>query len=429
MGWLGLPDAPLPITTMGGMIWVEGVSLAPLFYIMSAGSFRAMDPSLEEAARASGASAFDTMRRVVIPLLAPAIMAAAIFTMTTALGAFDVPAIIGLSSKILTFSTLIYVKVSAVEDMPDYGTPAAFGTVITLLAILISIYYLKMLGRARQYQVVTGKGYRPRITKLGKYAILAWAFFLFYFACAILIPLALVVWSALMPVYQTPSLAALGSLSLASFSALPWGLLERGIVNSVLVSLGAPTLALIMSVAISWCVLRSKLRGRRHLDVIAFVPHAVPGIIFALGAVLGALFLLPSWIPLYGSVTVLVLVYSIGWITFGTRIVNSSLIQIHSDLEDASYASGASRLDTLRLIFLPLLWPALLGAWIYLALLAFRELTRAIILVIGDNVTLPVIVWGLWNTGAMNLASASILVMLAIFSPLVFIYFYFVKRP
>ena len=206
-------------------------------------------------------------------------------------------------------------------------------------------------------------------------------------------------------------------------------MLERGIVNSVVVSVGAPTIALIMSVAISWCVLRSKMRGRRHLDAIAFVPHAVPGIVFALGAVLGALFLLPAWIPLYGSVSVLVLVYSIGWITFGTRIVNGSLIQIHSDLEDASYASGASRLDTLRLIFLPLLWPALVGAWIYLALLAFRELTRAIILVTGENLTLPVVVWSLWNTGAMNQASATILVMLALFSPLVFLYFYFAKRP
>ena len=91
-----------------------------------------------------------------------------------------------------------------------------------------------------------------------------------------------------------------------------------------------------------WVVLRSKLRFRIALDAVAFLPHAVPGIIFALGAVLVALFLLPQWLPLYGSLTLIVLVCATGWIAFGTRVVNASLMQIHSELEEAGLAAGAT---------------------------------------------------------------------------------------
>jgi iron(III) transport system permease protein len=425
---LGLAEAPLPITNVPGMAWIEGLTLAPLFFLMTASSFRAMDPSLEEAARASGASNLQALKRIVLPLMMPGILAASIFTFTVALGTFDVPGIGGLASRIFTFSTLVYVKTSAVDDLPNYGLPAALGSAILVLSLALSLAYVRLLRRSRQYQVVTGKGYRPRPVRLGRWAIAGWGFAGLYIALALIVPLLLVVWSSLHPFYAPPSLQALRAVSLAAFARVPWALVLRGLENSLVIAALTPTLALAVSFAFSWIILRSRLRGRILLDEIAFLPQAIPGIIFSLGAIVLALFLLPSFIPLYGSIAILVLVYSVGWVSFGTRVVNSALIQIHSELEEASSVAGGSRATTLRRILLPLLSPALVSAWIWLALLAMRELTRAIILVTGDNITLPVVTWSLWNGNQFNEACVVILTTIVLFAPLLLLYFYLARR-
>ncbi len=423
MGWLGLAAAPLPINTVAGMAWVEGLTLAPLFYLMTASGLRMMDPSLEEAARMSGATAWQVMARVFMPLFHPAVLAACIFVFTTALGAFDVPGTIGLSGRILTFSTYLYVKISAIDGLPDYGPPAAFGAGLLMFASLVSLFYTRTLRRAHRYQVVTGKAFRPRRIALGGYVWLGWLLVGLYVVCALAAPLLLVVWAALLPFYQSPSMHALSSLSFAAFARVPWSLVLDGLGNSLVLALVAPTVALGTSLCFSWIVLRSRLRGRHALDTLAFLPHAVPGIIFALGAALAALLLMPRWLPLYGSLTIIILVCAIGWIAFGTRVVNSALIQIHSELEEVGFMSGATQMMVMRRVLAPLMGPALAGAWIWMALLALRELTRAIILSTAGNTTLPVIAWSLWNGGQINQAAAIVLVTICLFAPLVLVYF------
>lgn len=428
MSSLGLHSAPLPITNIFGMAWVEGLTLAPVFFIMAAGSFRATDTTFEEAASVSGASGFQLLRRVTLPLMTPAILAASIFVFTSSLGTFDIPGVIGLSNRILTFSTYLYLKTSASNGLPDYGPPAAFGTIVICCAVLLGIIYIRLLARARNFQVVTGKGYRPRLVRLGSFAGLSWAFVGLYLTLAIVLPLLLIGWSALMPYYQPPSIAALHLLSFASFSHVPWNLIARGLTNSLIISLVAPTLALVLSMAFSWTVLRSKLRGRLLLDGVAFLPHAVPGVIFSLGAILVALFLLPKWIPLYGSVGIIVLVNVVAWLSFGTRMINSALIQISSELEEAGPACGASRLETLRRIIIPLLAPTIVSAWLWLVLLGLRELSRAVLLVTTDNVTLSVITWSLWTNGNINQAAVVVLATIALLLPFMVLYFYLSHR-
>jgi iron(III) transport system permease protein len=424
----GLSAAPLPINTVAGMAWVEGLTLAPLFFLMTGGAFRSMDPALEEAARMAGATSAGVVRRVLAPLFFPAVLAAAIFVFTTALGAFDVPGTIGLAGRVLTFSTYLYVKTSAIEGLPNYGLPAAFGTCMLVFSGIVSLFYTTVLKRAHRYQVVTGKAYRPRLAPLGRLAWLGWGFAGFYVLCALVTPLLLVVWAALLPFYQPPSARAFASLSFAAFSRVPWELVLRGIGNSLVLAVVAPTLAIGVSLCISWIVLRSRTPGRLALDTIAFLPHAVPGIVFALGAVLIALFAMPRWAPLYGSLTLIIVVCATGWIAFSTRVVNASLMQIHSELEEAGLVSGAGRLTILRRVLLPLMWPALASAWVWLALLALRELTRAVILSTADNTTLPVITWSLWNGGQINQAAVIVLVSMALFTPLLVLYFRLATR-
>jgi iron(III) transport system permease protein len=426
----GLTNSPFNIASITGMGWVEGLGLSSIAFIMIVATYRAMDPSLEEAGRVHGLKTWRTLRHITLPLTFPGILAAAIYIFTIGLSAFEVPAIIGMSNKIFTFSTFIFYKMQPLEELPNYGLAGAVSSLLIALALLLSWWYFKVLRYSSRYAVVTGRGYRPNLVELGRGGrFCAWFFLGFFFTVAKLLPFLLLVWAALLAYFQPPSWAAFNRLSLRNFYGLPWDLLFAGAKNTLLLMLAVPTLTLIACVAISWVILRSGLKWRVMFDALAFLPHAVPSIILALAAVFVALFLLRDIVPLYGTLSILILVYTVSRISFATRIINNSLAQIHPELEEAAFAGGLRLLQVMRKILLPLLKPALVYAWLWMALLCYRELTMASVLVTNqNNVTLPMIVWGLWLGGSLNQAAAANLLILAFMLPVLLVYLTFARR-
>ena len=365
---------------------------------MIVATYRTMDPSLEEAGRIHGLNMTKTLRYITLPLTFPGILAAAIYIFTMGLSAFEVPAIIGMSNKIFTFSTFIFYKMQPLEELPNYGVAGAVSSLLVVLALVLSWWYFRVLRFSSRYAVVTGRAYRPKLVELGaRGRLYAWIFLGLFFLVAKLLPFFLLAWAALLSYFQPPSWAALSQVSLRNFYGLPWDLLWAGARNTLLLMLAVPSLTLVLCLAISWVILRSDLKWRIVFDALAFLPHAVPSIILAIAAVFVALFLLRGILPLYGTLSLLVLVYTISRISFATRIINNSLAQIHPELEEAAFAGGLRVLQVMRKILLPLLKPALVYAWLWMALLCYRELTMASVLVTNqNNVTLPMIVWGLW---------------------------------
>ena len=420
----GVAQGPFNIASIIGMGWVEGLGLSSLAFIMIVATYRSMDPSLEEVGRVHGLRLFQTLRYVTLPLTFPGILAAAIYVFTIGLSAFEVPAIIGMSNKIFTFSTFIFYKMQPLEELPNYGVAGAVSSLLVVLALLLSWWYFRVLRFSSRYAVVTGRAYRPKLVELGRQGRLcAWIFLGFFFLVAKLLPFLLLAWAALLSYFQPPSWAALSQVSLRNFYGLPWDLMFAGAQNTLLLMLAVPTLTLILCLAISWVILRSDLKWRVVFDAMAFLPHAVPSIILAIAAVFVALFLLRGILPLYGTLSILVLVYTISRISFATRIINNSLAQIHPELEEAAFAGGLRVLQVMRKILLPLLKPALVYAWLWMALLCYRELTMASVLVTNqNNVTLPMIVWGLWLGGSLNQAAAANLVILVFMLPAVLLY-------
>jgi iron(III) transport system permease protein len=209
---------------------------------------------------------------------------------------------------------------------------------------------------------------------------------------------------------------------------LPWELVLRGAGNTSILMLLTPTITVIVSLIFSWVVLRSRIRGRGAFDFIAFLPHAVPSIIFGVGALLLALFVLQRALPIYGTIVILLVVFVIARISYATRMTNSGLIQIHAELEESAQMSGATAWQSFRRIVVPLLAPTLLYAWLWIALLVFRELTLAVILSTADNVTFPVVVWSLWLGGGLGQASALAIVMLLMMAPPIALYWLIARR-
>jgi len=249
-----------------------------------------------------------------------------------------------------------------------------------------------------------------------------------YLMLAKVLPIGLIVWSSLLPFFQLPSARALASLSPAHYLSLPWDLVLTGMWNTSVLALLTPSLTLVLALAFSWVLLRSKIPGREAFDFIAFLPHAVPSIIFGVGALLVTLFVVQRALPIYGTIWILLAVFTIARLSYATRMTNSGLIQIHAELEEQARMSGAGAAAAFGRISVRLIAPTLLYAWLWIALLTFRELTLAVILSTGDNLTFPVVVWSLWLGGGLGEASALAVVMLAMMTPLIALYWLLARR-
>ncbi len=429
VGMFGLETGPINIATPVGMGFVQGLSLAALAFILTAQMFRAMNPSLEEAAKIHGMSFFATMRRVTLPLAFPAILAAIIYMATIAIATFDIPAIIGLGNRVYMLSTFVYLKTNPGDDeFPEHGITAALGVLMIGVALLLTWWYSRVLRQGHRYEVVTGKGYRPTLIDLGNWSVAGWTFIGLYILASKLIPLLLIAYVAVTPYLAPPSWTMLNRASLAAFYNVDWSLVWRGLENTVLLVAVVPSVTLVVAFAISWLIVRSGSRYRYALEFGAFLPHALPEVILAIAALLVSLFVVKNFLPLYGSVWLIAIVYMVSRLAFATRALNSSLLQIHKELEEAAYTAGLSAVRTSWRILVPLLRPTILSVWIWSAILVYRELTVAVFLISHDNITLPAVIWSYWFSGATNLAAAVTLVMTAVLTPLILVFWWFGRR-
>ena len=419
---LGWAQPPIDLLTWPAMGWIEGMGLAAVVFILVSASLRSMDASLEEAAQMCGASLLSTLRRVTFPLVLPGVVGAALFVLTIAISTFDVPLLIGLSNRTYVFSTFLFVQVSPHEGLPAYELTAAFGGLMIGLALVLGSFYATLLRRGRRFEVVSGKGYRPRLMRLGAGRPFAWAFIGIYLALALILPLAVLAWTALLPFPAAPSAESFGRVSLRNFTGMNLSLVETGALNTIVLMALAPVLALLAAGALSWVVLRTRSRLRFVYDVVAFLPQAVPRIVFAYGAILLALFVIPAQVDLYGTMALLVVVMALVQVAFATRLLNASLIQISRELEEAGRVSGAGTWTVLRRITLPLIRPALLYGWLWLAMLSYRDLTLPAVLGSKNNVTLSVVVYDSYRSGLTGQAAAVIIVMIASLSPLILLF-------
>jgi len=428
--FFSLTEAPINIATPIGMGFVQGLSLAALGFILTAQMFRAMNPSLEEAAKIHGLGFFGTMRRVTLPLAMPAILAAVIYIVVIGIATFDVPAIIGLANRVYLISTYVFEKANpGDEEFSQHGITAALGVIMIVVALLLTWWYSSVLRQGDKYQVVTGKGYRPTLIDIGHWGKAAWAFIIIYIIAAKVIPLLLIAYAAFVPYLAPPSAKMFSLMSLDGIMEnMDWDLVLRGLKNTVLLVLIVPAVTLILAFSVSWLIVRGRTRTRYVLEFGAFLPHALPEVILAVAAILLSLFVLKDFVPLYGTLTLIAAVYVITRISFATRAINSALLQIHKELEEAAHVSGLSEIRTSWRILVPLLRPTLMSVWIWSAILVYRELTVAVFLVGHDNITLPAVIWSYWNSGATNLAAAVTLIMTLVLTPLVLLFWWFGRK-
>ena len=416
------------IASVFGMGCIMGFQLAPVAFLMISAALRSMDYRLEEAAFISGAPSIGAIRRVVLPLMRPALISTAIYVFIIAFGTFDVPAIIGWGSRIFTFSTYIFLTTNPQAGLPDYGRAGALSVVVLVGALLLTAWTRYLSRDARRFAVVAGKGYQVTMLNLGRWAPAAYAFVAVFLMLGIVLPLAIVVWESFLPFVQAPSVDALHAATFANYRTITGDAFLGGLGNSLFLMAVVPVIVLVVSFAFSWVGFRTQFRGRTLLDAIAFLPHAVPSVIMAVGVIVLALYVLSHVAHVYGTIWILVLAFSVTWVSYGTRMTNSGLLQLHRELEESARTGGATTWAIVRRIVLPLISRALLLGWIYLVILSGRELTLSVILTTPGNTTVPAYVWVTWLTGGLTRGAAATVCYLLCLAPLIIGYSYLLNR-
>jgi iron(III) transport system permease protein len=399
---LGLPIDPINIYSLGGMVFVEGFRLVPTAFLMMVPLLRSMDPALEEAAAMSGANPRTTMRKVTLKLMLPGLVAVVIYQFITAFEVFEVPGILGMPADIYVFSTKIYALHRSVSVEPAYGEANALSMIYLLVAVVATYLYSRVIARQERFSIVTGKGYRPRLMDLGRWKWPSIALVWIFLGATMVLPFLVFLYVSFLPWLQQPSFEAFSMMTTEYYlEAFKDEFIGLSVWNTFVMTVVTSTAVVALSFLISLVVVRSRFWGRKLLDQMAFMPHAIPGIVMAV-AFLWVFINVDEYVglPLYGTIWSVTIAFTVGYIAYGTRAMNAAILQIHKDLEEAAYVSGAVQWRTMWRVFYPLMLPTFVGVWVWVMLHAVRAASLPLILTEGpENQVLAVLIWNMWDEG------------------------------
>ena len=411
-GWLGTDHVFFNIYSMAGMIWVDGLHYSPVAFLLMTAAFRSMDPSLEESALMSGASVMQIAYRITLKLAWPAALASLLILFVRAIESFEVPALLGLPVGIHVYTSAIF---EAIRQYPSkVGLAAAYGITLLVIAGLGLYFQSRLSGEGSRYSTVTGKGFRPRAIDLGRWRYLTATIFIVYLLLVVVLPFLVLVWSSLHKYYSVPSMAALKTLTLEPYRRVfDFPALGGAVWNSLVLSLGAATLIMLLTSVICWIVVKSKMPGRIWLDNLASLPLVFPGLVLGLSIMI---FYLYVDIGVYGTFWIMFIAYVTRFMPYGLRYNMTSMLQIHKELEESAAMSGAGWGATFRRIVLPLLKPGLIAGWIYVVIVSIRELSSSILLYSPGKEVISIVIWEFWQNGQyVELSALGVMMIVSLF--------------
>ena len=356
----GMTSGPLDTANLPMLILAQGLIMTPIAFLVLAAALRNLNRTSEELSEASGATPLTTLRRITLPLLAPALLTSAALGVWFSLDWIDVPFDLGAVGAVRLFTIRLYFQtIGSIGGFPNFGGAAAHA--VLALLVLAILFFLYSRWTRHGYEAIGVQGSSAVRRKGGPWMAPLLAVAVVY---------VLAMWVA--PGYGLISGVVRGgwdAVSAVAMSERFW----QATANSLSVAVGSATLGTAIVLAVAWLVVRAP-RGawRGVMDVLATAPLVVPGLLAASAFLLVYLWL--DWLPLWGTHLGIILALSYR-LAIPYRLTNVGMRQVDPSMEEASAASGASHVATLRRIVLPLLAPTLGAAWIVFFVFAIRERT------------------------------------------------------
>ena len=397
---IGIPV--LNIYSLGGITWLHlTLSTIPIMVILIEPAQRLIDASYEEASIMSGAGTFTTLRRVTVPLIAPTLLTALIAALIKALEAFEVEQLLGLPAGILVYSTRVFNLLG--YQPPDQPQALALSTFFLVILLALVVAYRTLLHRTRMEATLTGKGARllPRQRTGLSWIVSALLFAVLAFT--VLLPFTTVAvssFSKLFGFYQMPHPWTVAHWENILASPVFLSALWQSIFVGTFVAVAGTVLYL----ALAWFIARNSFPGKAALSLAIWLPWAIPGVL--LGTAFLSIFLnLPGLRFIYGTVLALIIVLIVQGLPFATHMFEASISQIARELEESSLMSGASRLETVIRVTVPLIAPVVASIAVVSFMAAMKDISATILVATPGTQTLPLLMFGYATSGQLEEAA------------------------
>ncbi len=398
--------------SLPGMIFVFAIYNAPYVYLFVRPAFAGLDAAMEEAALMSGAGRRAAFLTVTLPLLLPSIAAGALLAFVVMLGTYGIPGALGTPGGVPVLATTLYRLVSG--SPPQYNVAAALALLLLAVTGLIILAKRRVM-RGRSYVTITAKSRPP-----ARIALRAWRWPVFvaamlYLSIVTVLPTMMLGVASLRRFLffkDLASLVDLGQYTLDHFRAL-WAAPAtlRSIVNALQMGAISAVAGGLLAFVFAYAIHRSRLPGRAATEVLVSLPVAVPSLVIGV-AYLWALMGLP--INLYGTVTVMAIALVARFLPDAVQALSSSLMQIHRDLEEASWVCGRSVVGTIGAIVVPLARPGIAAAAMLLFILALRELGSTLFLFTNRTQPLSIYLLNYFEAGNISATAALCIVQIAL---------------
>jgi iron(III) transport system permease protein len=387
MNFFALSQPPFDIYSYWGIIWCHLAFSTSVRFLLMTPAFRAMDAALEDAARTSGSSDLGVLMRITIPVLAPAILASTALGFIRSLESLEIEMVLGIPAGIYVVPTKIWDYIHWEPPLYDRATALCS---IFLFFVFLLIWFHRIFLRGKEFTTISGRSYMVRVFPLGRWRWVTCTFCLLFILVMIILPLVTLVMGTFMEFFGNFDTERVWTVRhwTAVFSD---PVFLRSLNNTLILGLGAAIVGTLLYALISYLIARTRVPGRAVIDVLSWLPWALPGVLISLAllwAVLGS----GEYVKLiYGTVYVLVLAIIIKEMPLGTQIIKAGVLQISNELEEASTASGASWSAGFRRILLPLLKPTMLAVAIIVFISAARDIPTVIFLATHQTRTLSLL--------------------------------------
>jgi iron(III) transport system permease protein len=408
---LDVRDGPINIFSMEGMIFVHALGIVPSMWLLLISVLRNMDPTLEEAAAATGASRWSIIRHVTAPLMTPGLLSIIVLFTVVGLESLETPLALGKTAGIDVLATRVYDLLNSTTGQGvQYGQPAALGVFGLAIGIIGISFYMRLIRAASRYTVITGKAYRPRIIPLGRWRWVAVAFVMLFMLVKVVIPFAVLLATSFQRFYQPLVPGVNIAWTTANYeSMLDWRFFGQYALNSLIVAVAAATITMLLVSFFAWQLVRWPSPLTRLVNVLAFMPLAIPGVISGL-----AFFLLFIGTPLYGTLILVTLAFTANYIAYGTRLMHSAQVQIHRELEEAALTAGVGHVRSFFYINLRLLLPAFVNGWLWIFVNSSRNFTIPLMVASASAQTVANMIFGRYAGGNFPISAAMMIALVTV---------------
>ncbi|WP_188547631.1 ABC transporter permease [Rhodococcoides trifolii] len=404
--WSGSDSGPIDIYTVPWIIILTGFGLTSFVYLFVSSGMQNISSEHLEAAQTSGSSTVGIFFKIVLPLLRPSLIYGGGIALLLGLGQFTGPLLLGQNSGVKVLTTEMYSRVT--QSPSDFAAAAAAGSPLVIFGIVLVLVQKALLGNQTRFVTHGGKAFAPSTGRATWATVTISVFALF----ALVIPLVGLVIVSLSP-YWSGSLSW-SLLTLDNFrTLLSTDAVVQSVLTSVLTSLGA----VVICIPLGYLMANLLVRGRRFkilatiADLMTALPLGIPAVIFGVGFLLT--YTEPPFI-LYGTRTVIVLVYIVLMLPFATRMQMTAMLSLGNTYNEASATSGASPFVTTMRIMLPLMRPTILSAVALMFILLTHEFAASLLVRASTTQVMGTLLFDMWQNGSYPLVAAMALLMTAV---------------